>query len=256
METKHLPVTMLMKTVFRVFFIQAAWNYENFQGIGFTYALVPFLQKRDLGSEEAREFMKRHLNYFNTNPYLAGMIVGGTIRLEEERLEGRATPGQVEAFKNDLVGPLGALGDSLTWGALRPLAGLAAVLVAIIADSLAPLIFLVLYNTFALWLRVSGVKNGYAYGDGLLRYLKDVNFQKKIFRMNGLILFLVGVFLPLWTIQAVPGLSFAYIGLFCFMVFLVWAVWSVERKGVPLLFQVAALFFLSQLLAYMGWVTL
>jgi len=253
MNKKHLCIPVFSKEQFRGLFIQAAWNFENFQGIGFAYALVPLLRHARFTEEEVRDLIKRHLTCFNTNPYFAGMILGGTLRLEEERAQGRVTAGEIDTFKNDLTGALGALGDSLTWGALRPLAGLAAALAAVIDETAAPLLFLVLYNLVTLWIRGAGLWNGYAYGSGLLTYLNNVKFQKKIYWMNGMILFAVGLFLPLWILQAVPAVNFTYFGLFVFMALLVWAGVKAERKGVPLLIQAAALLILSQGLSHMGW---
>lgn len=244
---------MLAKALFRGLFIQAAWNFENFQGIGFVYALIPLLRQAGFSEEEVRELVKRHLACFNTNPYFAGMILGGTLRLQEERKLGRVTSEQIETFKNDLMGALGALGDSLTWGTLRPLAGLAAVLAAMIYETAAPLIFLVLYNMVTLWIRGAGLWNGYAYGSGLLTYLNNIKYQKKIYWMNGMILFAVGVFLPLWTMQAVPVVNFTYLGLFVFMALLVWIGLKAERKGVPLLIRGVVLLILSEGLSHMGW---
>jgi len=255
-ETKQLSFPLLVKTVFRGFFIQSAWNYENFQGIGFAYTLIPFLRRIPSGQEAMQDILKRHVTCFNTNPYLSGMIVGGVMRMEEEHAAGRVTADQIESYKKGLTGALGALGDSLIWGALRPLAGLVAVLVALLAESLAPLIFLLLYNAGALWFRVTGVRNGYAYGVDLLAYLKKIDLQQKIYWMNCFILFAVGVLLPLWIFQAVPVMNFTYLGLFGFMAILIGSFWIAERRGISLLFQVAALLLLSELLAHVGWLPL
>lgn len=253
MNKKHLPISVLVKALFRGFFIQAAWNFENFQGVGFAYALVPLLRQDGFEEEEVKALARRHLSCFNTNPYFAGMILGGTLRLEEERIQGRATAEQIETFKNDLTGALGALGDSFTWGALRPLAGLAGVLAAMIYETSAPLVFLAVYNIVVFWIRGAGLRNGYACGPDLLTYLSSIKLQKKIYWMNGMILFAVGALLPLWIMQAVPAVGLTYLGLFLFMILLVWAGLKAEQKGVPLLVQGVVLLILSQGLSHMGW---
>jgi PTS system mannose-specific IID component len=255
MRTEELSTGRLTHVVLRNLLIQAAWNYDNFQGVGFAYAVLPSLRTGSEGEADERPLLQRHMKFFNTNPYLAGMIIGGTLRLEEERREDRITSEQIDVFKNDLMGALGALGDSFIWGALRPLVGLLAVLVAILFETIAPLVFLVLYNGVTLWLRFSGVKNGYRHGFDVLRYLKDLQLQRKIHWMNGVILFLVGAFLPLWGMQILPLRSFAYFGLCGFLVLVLLGVWSAERKGVSLFVQVICLLLLSQGLAFLGWIS-
>lgn len=253
-KKKKLPYPVLMRTVFRSFFIQAGWNYENFQAIGFVYALLPFITYSSREKSEVQEIVQRHLVCFNTNPYLSGMILGGVMRLEEDRVEGKRTPEEIDTFKQDLMGALGALGDSFFWGALRPLAGLVAVLTAFRFETLAPILFLVLYNAVVMWLRISGVRNGYGYGVDFLNYLKEINLQQKIYWMNGLILFSAGALLPLWILQAVPVIGIPFFSLFAILLGLGWLIWKAERREVSLVYQVGALFVLSELFAQFGWI--
>ncbi|NOY54041.1 MAG: PTS system mannose/fructose/sorbose family transporter subunit IID [Deltaproteobacteria bacterium] len=251
MKKRSLSFVQGTQLVVRSFFLQAAWNYENFQGIGFAYMLVPFLPR---GVDDG-EVSRRYLRYFNTNPYFAGMIAGGTLRLEMERAEGHVSVEQIDLFREDLTGALGALGDSFVWGTLRPLAGLSAVLTAMFSETMAPLFFLLFYNSVTLWLRVSGIVNGYGSGLNLLQYLKRLELQKKIYWMNALTLFAVGAFLPLWGIQALPMRSFAYFGLCGFLLVVIAGAWLGERRGVPLSVRVVFLFLLSLFLTHMGWIT-
>ncbi len=252
MKKRSLSFTQGTRLVIRSFFLQSAWNYENFQGIGFAYMVGPFLPRGVKDEEKSR----RYLRYFNTNPYLAGMIAGGTLRLEVEHAEGRLPVEEIDLFRENLAGALGALGDSFVWGTLRPLAGLSAVLLAIFSETMAPLFFLLFYNSVTLWLRVSGIVNGYDSGLNLLQYLKGLELQKKIYWMNGLTLFAVGAFLPLWGSQLFPIRSFAYLGLCGFFIIVTAGAWMGERKGIPLPVRVGALFFLSLLVIRMGWITL
>jgi mannose/fructose/N-acetylgalactosamine-specific phosphotransferase system component IID len=255
-EVRHLSLSLLVRTVFRTLFVQAGWNYDNFQGIGFAYALVPFARKLGFRAEELGSLVRRHLSCFNTNPYLSGMVVGEVLRLEARYREGLVSQEEIESIKKELMGALGALGDSLIWGALRPMAGLAAVLVALVAETPAPLVFLVLFNAVCLWIRIAGVHNGYAYGPDLLKYLKRIDLQRKIRVMNGIILFSVGALVPLWVIQAAPGTTMTHMVLLGFIVVLIWAFWKAERKEVPLMAQVTVLFVLAQVMVHMGWISL
>ncbi len=242
-----------MRAVGRSLFIQSAWNYENFQGIGFGYALVPLLKQKDSQEAPDPDVAARHLKLFNTNPYMAGMILGGVLRLEEALAAGQKSVEEVESFKSSLMGAFGALGDSFVWGGLRPLLGLVAVMLAVVGGAVAPLVYLICYNAVVLWLRTAGVRNGYAYGADLLQYLKTINLQRKIYRMNGLTLFLVGALVPLWALQVRPEALAFFVGLLALLAILVYLLWKAERKGVPLVLQAAALLVLSGFLAQTGW---
>ena len=121
----------------RALFLQSGWNRERMQALGVTYALLPWAPRDPVAK---RAFIRRHLAYVNTNPALAGILLGAVIG-EEERLRAEALttgePGQsgdllaqarVERWKRRLEGPLAAVGDRLFWGWLRPLLGVAGTL--------------------------------------------------------------------------------------------------------------------------------
>ncbi len=253
MKEKRLPHSLLVRTLFRGMLIQSAWNYENFQGIGFAFACIPFLKRLSVEEPFLRECLQRHLKVFNTNPYMAGLVVGGTLRLEEERFNGVLLPEQVESLKRGLMGALGALGDSFVWGSLRPLAALLAVMVSVVFENVAPLVFLLAYNGITLWLRWAGIRNGYAYGIQVLNYLKKINLQKKIHWMGGMILFLSGAFLSLWGMQTASGGEISFLKGVGVPLFLIAAAWYAEAKRVPLPLQVFSLLAVSQILSFMGW---
>ncbi len=242
-----------MQAVGRSLFIQSAWNYENFQGVGFGYALVPLMKETASQDAPDPDLAARHLKSFNTNPYMVGMILGGVLRLEERLASGQGSVEDVENFKSSLMGAFGALGDSFVWGGLRPLLGLLAVMLAVLSGAVAPLVFLVCYNGIVLWLRIAGVRNGYAYGAELIQYLKTINLQRKIYRMNGLTLFMIGALLPLWALQVRPEVPVFFAGLLALLVMVIYLLWKAERKGVPMLLQAAALLLVAQLLAQTGW---
>jgi hypothetical protein len=109
----------------RGLFLQAGWNRERMQALGFTFSLLPLARRLQPIDEAA--FIRRHLAYVNTNPGLAGALLGLVAR-EEERLrvdqaseEDAAT--RVAAVKRRFEGPFAAIGDKTFWGSLRPLAG-------------------------------------------------------------------------------------------------------------------------------------
>lgn len=130
------PGSGTLRLFLRGLFLQAGWNRERMQGLGFTFALLPWVP-RDPAARPA--FIRRHLGYVNTSPPLSGWLLG-MVAAEEERLAAEPAPIELEgaaaaaaaetasrirteAWKRRLESPLAAIGDRIFWGWLRPLMG-------------------------------------------------------------------------------------------------------------------------------------
>ena len=74
--------------MFRSMFLQGSWNYERMQNGGWAYAMIPAIKKLYTTKEDRAAALKRHLEFFNTHPYLAAPVLGVTLALEEERANG------------------------------------------------------------------------------------------------------------------------------------------------------------------------
>ena len=67
---------MNKKNIFlRTFFLQALWNFERLQNVGFLYILYPVLKKLYPDKEKRKEALLRHIGFFNTNPYMVTIII-------------------------------------------------------------------------------------------------------------------------------------------------------------------------------------
>ncbi|MDY0839749.1 PTS system mannose/fructose/sorbose family transporter subunit IID, partial [Lacticaseibacillus paracasei] len=71
-----------IKVWWRSTFIQGSWNYERMQNGGWAYTLIPALKRLYHTKEDRSAALKRHLEFFNTHPYLASPIIGVTMALE------------------------------------------------------------------------------------------------------------------------------------------------------------------------------
>lgn len=168
---KHLgqvPVAIRLRVFLRSLLLQATWNRKGMQNLGFVYALWPALAHLYPDRRERTLAAERHLTFFNTHPYLAAAILGATIRLEEKVARGEATPQSVDTFKQALMGPFAAVGDSFYWLSLRPFVGACCVLLSPFIGLWAVLLFLLLYNVPHLLLRISLFREGYRLGDGVV----------------------------------------------------------------------------------------
>lgn len=168
--------------------LQASWSFEGMQSLGFAYAMAPALAKLGRVGVQDGEHRSRHLEFFNTHPFLACAILGCVVRLEEE--------GEAEAaqrVKGMLMGPCGAIGDSLYWGALKPLIMLAAVLAALRGASWAPWLFVALFGVVNLGGRLLFFAEGYREGMKIAERLGQMNLLGWSRRIKGFCAVLLGL---------------------------------------------------------------
>jgi len=165
------PRPPLMPHIVRVFFLQAMWNYQNLQGTGFYFCLIPYLRKQQPGVH--LDWARYHA-FFNAHPYVASLALGATLRREHDRPRDADA---IKEFHQRLAGPLGLVGDLLFWKTAKPAAALFGILVSYLlyGDSLAPLVsaaaFLLSYNVLHLRIRWWGLKKGWELGDTVLSVL-------------------------------------------------------------------------------------
>ena len=151
---------VLVHVLWRSFFFLAAANYQRMQNVGFGYAMLPALERLHTG-DALRSATARHLEFFNSHPYMAGLILGAAVRIEEDIAAGTCEPERVQRFKTQMMGPLAAIGDSFFWTSLRPLGAILAIAGVLNGWLWAPLIFILLYNACHLSLRGYGLFAGY-----------------------------------------------------------------------------------------------
>jgi PTS system mannose-specific IID component len=159
-KTSHSAWLPLLKTFFRSYLLQSSWNFERLQNLGFLFMLLPGL-RHIYGSRIPDEVLDRHKEYFNTHPYFAPMVAGATLRMESTLAAGEESQVDVASFKKMVMAPFAAIGDSLFWGGIRPLAAIIALFMAIQGSLWAPLVFLILFNLPHLLCRGGGLLLGY-----------------------------------------------------------------------------------------------
>ncbi len=87
-------------------------NYEKMQALAYCYAVLPFLKTAYKNKPEAlQKAVLNHLQFFNTNPWVAPYILGINVAMEENADEN--TEEAVTSIKTGLMGPVAGLGDSL-----------------------------------------------------------------------------------------------------------------------------------------------
>ncbi len=172
------------------------------QTIGFAYALDPVLRKLYPDRGEFEKRLKAHMDYFNTQPYFASFILGAAVRLEEDRASGRNADADIAGLKATLMAPLGALGDSFFWGALKPMAAAIAVAAIMTGSWWAPLLFLAIFNAWHIGLRLKMLFWGYANGGDAVALMARYGFTRVAKRFKIISLASLGGILglmPLWS---------------------------------------------------------
>ena len=132
---------------FRSFFLQGSWNYERMQNGGWAYSLIPAIKKLYKTKEDRAAALKRHLEFFNTHPYVASPVIGVTLALEEDRANGLPIDDiTIQGVKIGMMGPLAGIGDPVFWFTVRPILGALAGSLAMAGNILGPIIFFFAWN--------------------------------------------------------------------------------------------------------------
>ncbi|QLB43607.1 PTS mannose transporter subunit IID [Mannheimia pernigra] len=206
-EIKKVTKSDLNAVVRRSNLFQGSWNFERMQALGFAYAMVPVIKRLypDPNDPARKEAIKRHSEFFNTQPFVGAPILGVTIAMEEERANGKEIDNAaINGIKVGLMGPLAGVGDPIFWGTIRPVfAGLGAVL-ALKGELLGPILFFALFNIVRLAARYYGVVYGYKKGLDVVQDMSGGLLQKLTEGASILGLFIMGALVQKWTSINVP----------------------------------------------------
>lgn len=128
-------------------FIQGSWNYERMQNGGWAFSMIPAIKRLYKTKEDRAAALTRHLEFFNTHPYVASPIIGVTLALEEERANGAPVDDvTIQGVKVGMMGPLAGIGDPVFWFTVKPILGALAASLAISGNILGPIIYFVGWN--------------------------------------------------------------------------------------------------------------
>ncbi|PKN17142.1 MAG: hypothetical protein CVU71_17775 [Deltaproteobacteria bacterium HGW-Deltaproteobacteria-6] len=180
----------LIQIFIRSFFIHAALNFRRMQNLGFVYAMIPLLREQKMSGKDETEILTRHLQMFNTHPYLSAPLIGSIVRMEEQRQDVTS----IMMVKQSLMGPYAAIGDTFFWGALRPCAGIFAAGLAWMGWMLAPLAFIVIYEPMHIWVRLKGFMEGYRQGKQGIEFVRRIDLPRIAGRVRWLSLIVLAGF--------------------------------------------------------------
>lgn len=135
------------KVWWRSQFLQGSWNYERMQNLGWAYSIIPAIKKLYSKEEDRKAALERHMEFFNTHPYVAAPIMGVTLALEEERANGAPVDDTaIQGVKIGMMGPLAGIGDPVFWFTVRPILGALGASLATTGNIVGPLLFFFGWN--------------------------------------------------------------------------------------------------------------
>ena len=185
-----------LAVAWRSTFLQGSWNYERMQNGGWCFSMIPAIKKLYKTKEDRAAALKRHLEFFNTHPYVASPILGVTLALEEDRANGtEVDDAAIQGVKVGMMGPLAGVGDPVFWFTLRPMLGALGASLALGGNILGPIIFFVAWNlirwAFMWYTQEFGYKAGSKITDdmsgGMLQYVTSLASIMGMFVLGGLI---------------------------------------------------------------------
>ncbi|MFA3761351.1 PTS mannose transporter subunit IID [Yersinia sp. 2544 StPb PI] len=185
---------------------QGSWNFERMQALGFCFSMVPAIRRLyPENSEERKQAIKRHLEFFNTQPFVAAPILGVTLAMEEQKANGaEIDDAAINGIKVGLMGPLAGVGDPIFWGTVRPVLAALGAGIAMSGSLLGPLLFFVLFNLVRLLTRYYGVAYGYKKGVNIVSDMDGGLLQKLTEGASILGLFVMGALVNKWTHVNIP----------------------------------------------------
>lgn len=198
-----------MAVCWRSTFLQGSWNYERMQNGGWAYSMIPALKKLYTTKEDRAAALKRHLEFFNTHPYLAAPILGVTLALEEDRANGAPVDDvAINGVKVGMMGPLAGVGDPVFWFTARPIIGALGASLAISGNIVGPILFFVLWNVLRIAFLWYTQEFGYRTGSKITDDLSGGLLQKVTRGAAMMGMFVLGALIERWvSIKFTPVVS-------------------------------------------------
>ena len=199
-EKLQLSKSDRKKVWWRSQFLQGSWNYERMQNLGWAYSLIPAIKKLYNTKEDQAAALERHLEFFNTHPYVAAPIMGVTLALEEERANGvEIDDAAIQGVKIGMMGPLAGIGDPVFWFTVRPILGALGASLAASGNLVGPLLFFFGWNAIRMAFLWYTQEFGYKAGSEITKdmsggILKDITKGASILGM-----FILAVLVQRWV---------------------------------------------------------
>ena len=203
---RMLTTKDLRSMYWRSTFLLGSFNFERMQAIGFCLTLMPAIKKfyPDDKTQQAAA-LKRHLEFYNTHPWISSVVFGVTAAMEEHRSKGEDIGDEtITNVKVGLMGPLAGVGDPIFWGTARPVLGALGASLAVAGNWMGPLIYFFGINIIRILVRWYGLRWGYERGTAMVAEVGGGQLKRitQIAAITGL--FVMGALVSKWTTIKFP----------------------------------------------------
>ena len=199
-EKLQLTKSDRQKVWWRSTFFPGSWNYERMQNLGWAYSLIPAIKRLYTKKEDQAAALERHLEFFNTHPYVAAPILGVTLALEEEKANGASIDdAAIQGVKIGMMGPLAGIGDPVFWFTVRPILGALGASLAASGNIIGPLLFFVLWNAIRMAFLWYTQELGYKAGSEITKDMSGGILQDITKGASILGMFIIGVLVKQWV---------------------------------------------------------
>lgn len=189
-----------MDVCWRHQFLQGSWNYERMQNGGWCYSIIPAIKKLYTTEEDRAAALKRHLEFYNTHPYVSAPVMGVTLALEEERANGMPVDDQtVQGVKVGMMGPLAGVGDPVFWFTVRPILGALGASLALSGSIVGPLLFFFVWNIIRIAFLWYTQEFGYKVGTSIAKDMSGGLLGKVTEGASILGMFIIGALVERWV---------------------------------------------------------
>ena len=208
-----------MAVAIRHQYLQGSWNYERMQNGGWAFSMIPAIKKLYPKKEDQIAALKRHLEFYNTHPYVSAPVIGVTLALEEGRANGEPIDDvAIQGVKVGMMGPLAGVGDPVFWFTVRPILGALGASLALGGSILGPILFFVLWNVIRLAFLWYTQEFGYKAGASISSDLSGGMLGKVTEGASILGMFIIGALVERWVsisftpiVSTIPQQEGAYI---------------------------------------------
>lgn len=190
-------------------FLQGSWNYERMQNGGWCFSMIPAIKKLYSSKDDQIAALKRHMEFYNTHPYVSSPVIGVTLALEEDRANGAPVDDTaIQGVKVGMMGPLAGVGDPVFWFTARPLLGALGASLAMGGSILGPILFFVVWNVMRLAFMWYTQEFGYQLGTSITKDLSGGLMGKITEGASILGMFVIGGLVQRWvSISFAPTVS-------------------------------------------------
>ena len=236
-------------------FLQGSWNYERMQNGGWCYSIIPAIKKLYSNKEDQIAALKRHMEFYNTHPYVSSPVMGVTLALEEEKANGENVDDTaIQGVKVGMMGPLAGVGDPVFWFTMRPILAAVGASLALSQNILGPIFFFVAWNVLRFGFLWITQELGYKKGTKLITDLSDTFLKNVTLAASMLGMFVIGIlvqrFVSINVVNIQSDLDMVLPGVLSLCVF--FGCTKILKKGFSPVLLIVILFILCIILEMAG----